>query len=1093
MALFPVVEAAVHVASRDRKFDMETLRPAAERYPLLLFSILLFGTFPGTVKNFSTAKLILKERWLALDRVAAVVLPESEKRGRLDTVVMVLSELTIVDPSCTIEVMETVLKSKTAVKAFLASGGNPRLVTAIAMCVDDAAEPGDTWISKALEGKLHFRANAAENRFAVAMSIVEVAEQLIIKQKYVSNATAALNIFLASSLKDVLRDVAEQARALLASSDSLFPSDVENDANEFYRRMYAMGDPTNAASLAFIEQLRKSSKARDKQLYACILSIMFEEHSAIGCYPHKELQTFAVLYGQMIARELLPHNQQQHAWGLLLPTIVKPKDHMVEECGIIALEQIKPRLAEWPQYGRALRHVKDLDIKIPGIMAAINRGIKAEEAARQQQNRQQPPPEKPVTKEAESLLLDPAVLAVSTERRDAMAAAADQHKERSAAATLHQHDIGTLLSSRNITAPPRVIQEQINFLIGNTDKHNIEHNASELAKQLRPEYYEYFAEYLVIKRAALEPNYHNIYLELLDKLQSKPLEKAIRSATVASIKRLLNSDKIRADPGERSLLKNLGFWLGHLTLAKNIPITVQDLCFKDLIFMGLREGKLMAVVSCVSRVLHHCMSSHFFCPPNPWTMRLLCLLWEMYNLKHLRVTLRFEVEVLCKHMNVTLKDIERYYTLHPISPAAQLCLSDVYKEINFNQSGDFRVDEKDVQESSPLMPSQQKTPPQQQQQQQPPPPRQTRQLQASAEPFKPKDTMPVANAMPSGDSVVPSHPAIHITPESVRISDEDVGFFANCLDAYRGSLVRTLEKIVQDAKVPLQRIVVVATVTACSIVTKDFLLDQDMGGMLRAGQSMARSLAANLCTVTVRDIMIEPFNKHVAVLAEHFIDASVPNAAERRDRLRTRVRENNMELCVRVLEYQAAEEAERRVHDKLMQTVREKLEAINAHEFPRIPNEYYAVQDVLMQMGEVLRPPRNVPPLQRAVYEEYRNNVPIVGLLTTYLSTIEETTVAHYSKDSCKTLSLTSPEFRNKYLEDSQDTIMVRVINISNMITSGTAFYCVGHLLSKLLALSDALKQMEANAGSMEPDIIRHKKICEFLNEVYPFCSADLP
>ncbi|RNF22779.1 CCR4-NOT transcription complex subunit 1 [Trypanosoma conorhini] len=527
---FPVVEAAVHVASRDRKFDVETLRPAAERHPLLLFSVLLFGTFPGTVKNFSTAKLILKERWLSLDRVAAVVLPEAEKRGRLDAVIMVLSELTMVDAGCTIEVMETVLKSKTAVKAFLAGGGNPRLVTAIAMCVDDSAEPGDTWISKALEGKLHFRANAAENRFAVAMSIVEVAEQLITKQKYVSNATAALNIFLASSLKDVLRDVAEQARALLASSDSLFPSDVENDANEFYRRMYAMGDPTNAASLSFIEQLRKSSKARDKQLYACILSIMFEEHSAIGCYPHKELQMFAVLYGQMIARELLPPNQQQHAWGLLLPTIVKPKDHMVEECGIIALEQIKPRLAEWPQYGRALRYVKDLDIKIPGIMAAINRGIKAEEAARQQQSRQTPP-EKPATKEAESLLSDPAVLAVSTERRDAMAAAADHQKERSAAATLHQHDIGTLLSSRNITAPPRVIQEQINFLIGNTDMHNIEHNASELAKQLRPEYYEYFAEYLVIKRAALEPNYHSIYLELLDKLQSKPLEKAIRSAT----------------------------------------------------------------------------------------------------------------------------------------------------------------------------------------------------------------------------------------------------------------------------------------------------------------------------------------------------------------------------------------------------------------------------------------------------------------------------------------------------------------------------------------------------------------------------------
>nr|CCC93372.1 putative regulator of transcription factor TFIID [Trypanosoma congolense IL3000] len=1091
---FPFVEAAVHVASRDRTFDLETLRPAAQRYPLLLLYSLFFGTFAGTVKNFSTAKLILSEYRFPLERVGAVILPEAERRGKLNAVISVLSELTIIDASRTIEVMEVVLKWKSAVKAFLTSGGNPRLVAAIAMCMDESGENGgvgggETWISRALEGKLHFRANAAENRFAVATSIVEVAEQLLEKQKYVSKATAALNTFLASSLKDLLRDVAEQARILLASSDSLFPAEIENEATEFYKRMYTVGDPTNSAALAFIEQLLKSNISRDKQLCACIVSIMFEECNAIGCYPHKELQLFATLYGQMIARELLPPSQQQRAWSLLLPVIVKPTDHQMEEYGIIALEQIKPRLAEWPQYGRALRHVRDLDIKIPGIMAAINRGIKEDEATRQAQNRAQGQDKTTQQqKEVETLLSDPAVVELSTEKRDSTMVN-DQQKDRTAA-TLHQHDIGTLLSKKNITAPPRVIQEQINFLIGNTDMHNIANNARELAKQLRPEYYEYFAEYLVVKRAALEPNYHAIYLDLVDNLQSKQLEKAIRSATVSSIKLLLKSDKIRGDPGERSLLKNLGCWLGLLTLAKSIPITAQELCFKDLIIFGLRDGKLMAVVSCVARVLHHCMSSRFFCPPNPWTMRQLCLLWEMYNLKNLRVTLRFEVEVLCKHMNVKLEEIEQYYSMHPIRSRTQLSITDVYRGINIHQSGDFRVDKNEhqdilqqQQQHKQMQPLPQGTQPQLPTQI----PRTTRPLQPTAEPFKPKDAMVAPGATNTYETTMPNRPPILITPDTVRVSEEEVNLFGERLPTYKTFLAKALENVTADLKAIVQRSYTIATATAYSIVVKDFLFDRDAHAMLRAADSMARSLAANLCTVAIRDALIEPFNHQVGALMSRLISDSGPNAAECRERFQALVRENNMELCGRALESQAAEEAAKRVREKVLQVVSNKQECIAAGDFPRVPKDQYEMRELLMHMGEILRPPHNLPPLQRAVYEEFNNSVPVVELLMAYLRTLEDATVQHYTVEGAVVLSLTSAEFTNGNFGESHSIIRTRVIGISNIVNAETAIYCVGPMLRKLFVLAGAMKHADAAAANRDVTGIRHKKVCNLLNEVYLF------
>jgi CCR4-NOT transcription complex subunit 1 len=42
--------------------------------------------------------------------------------------------------------------------------------------------------------------------------------------------------------------------------------------------------------------------------------------------------------------------------------------------------------------------------------------------------------------------------------------------------------------------------------------------------------------------------------------------------TYANIRVLLQSDKTAAVASERSLLKNLGVWLGSITLARNRPI-----------------------------------------------------------------------------------------------------------------------------------------------------------------------------------------------------------------------------------------------------------------------------------------------------------------------------------------------------------------------------------------------------------------------------------------------------------------------------------------------------------------------------------------
>ncbi len=86
------------------------------------------------------------------------------------------------------------------------------------------------------------------------------------------------------------------------------------------------------------------------------------------------------------------------------------------------------------------------------------------------------------------------------------------------------------------------------------------------------EYMPWVAQYLVMKRASIEPNFHTLYANFIDHLKKKEVVNMVINETFRNIKVLLRSDKGVANFSDRSLLKNLGHWLGLLTLGKNKPI-----------------------------------------------------------------------------------------------------------------------------------------------------------------------------------------------------------------------------------------------------------------------------------------------------------------------------------------------------------------------------------------------------------------------------------------------------------------------------------------------------------------------------------------
>lgn len=105
---------------------------------------------------------------------------------------------------------------------------------------------------------------------------------------------------------------------------------------------------------------------------------------------------------------------------------------------------------------------------------------------------------------------------------------------------------------------------------------------------------------------------------------------AILKSVFYNVAKLLRSQKIITSTSERSLLKNLGSWLGKITLGQDKPVLQRDLDIKELLFQGYETGRLIAVTPFVAKILEGAPGkSRVFKPPNPWIMGLFSALHEV--------------------------------------------------------------------------------------------------------------------------------------------------------------------------------------------------------------------------------------------------------------------------------------------------------------------------------------------------------------------------------------------------------------------------------------------------------------------------------
>jgi CCR4-NOT transcription complex subunit 1 len=215
----------------------------------------------------------------------------------------------------------------------------------------------------------------------------------------------------------------------------------------------------------------------------------------------------------------------------------------------------------------------------------------------------------------------------------------------------------------NTIVPPENTRDKMHMIVNNIDKSNVEVKSMELKALVIADYYNWFANYLVVKRISAQPNLHPLYLTLIDTLDNTDLNSVILDSTYHNATKLLLSPKITTSSTERTLLRNLGIWLGLMTLARNKPLLHRRVEVKELLYWGYETGRLIAVCSFVARILEGVRESKIFRPPNPWLMGVLGVMRELYEIEDLKMNIKFEVQVLCKNINVKIEDIPKSNTL----------------------------------------------------------------------------------------------------------------------------------------------------------------------------------------------------------------------------------------------------------------------------------------------------------------------------------------------------------------------------------------------------------------------------------------------
>lgn len=437
------------------------------------------------------------------------------------------------------------------------------------------------------------------------------------------------------------------------------PQEANVKMEQHYRRMYSEEESVRDV-LEALQGYKRSHNPMDQEVFACMIHGLFDEYSLYSTYPLEALKTTALLFGGIIRYKLISDLPLEIALGMIIDAV---RDNSQEDpmykFGLQALTQTVDQFESWPGLCRQL-------VQIPQLA-----GTEAFSRAEQVVSKA----------DADAARMTNGVNGDGNTREETVAATKPPFTSISADPP-----------PQNVfEEPSEETQEKILFVLNNVTDDNLDSKFSELRIAVDDKHHTWFAGHLVESRAKMQPNYHQLYLHLVQQFNNRGLWAEILRETYVSTVRMLNAESTLTMASERALLRNLGEWLGLLTLARDQPIKYRNIAFKQLLHEGFHSQRLVVVLPFVCKVLAKAKGSDIFTANNPWILDILRCLAELYQ-TDLKLNLKFEIEVLCNTLGVTLGSIEPWSELQTLQPAIeasneQLALDVVERFDNLSVNG----------------------------------------------------------------------------------------------------------------------------------------------------------------------------------------------------------------------------------------------------------------------------------------------------------------------------------------------------------------------------------------------------------------------
>eukprot|EP00003_Mantamonas_plastica_P029028 TRINITY_DN6810_c0_g2_i1.p1 TRINITY_DN6810_c0_g2~~TRINITY_DN6810_c0_g2_i1.p1 ORF type:complete len:1654 (+),score=631.62 TRINITY_DN6810_c0_g2_i1:388-4962(+) len=517
------------------------------------------------------------------------------------------------------------------------------------------------------------------------------------------------------------------------------------------------------------------------------------------------------------------------------------------------------------------------------------------------------------------------------------------------------------------------VQDHIHFTFNNLSKANVTAQVQSLMEVVDPSIYPFLAQYLVVKRVSMEPNYHNVYLQFVEQIDSPELDQLILMCVLRNVQILLVSDQITTSTTERALLKNLGSWLGKTTLAKNKPLLAKHLHFKNLILEAFQQARLIAVIPFIAKTLESCKKANktVFAVPNPWTLAMLRLLAEVYSFEDLKLNLKFEIEVLCQNLGVDLSQLEPTRLLTNVIPIA----GDDFANKTNSKTGMAAKIARNMAYQQQLL-----------QQQQFHQQNQAAHLQQGAEDLLSPNQL-LSGSSASSDSSDPGS-FFTISPNIALFQQQPD--LARLVYAAFDRAIREVISMLMDRSVSL------AVQTTVQMVLKDFGTEPDERKLRTAAHMMVTTLATSHISASTRDSLNKSIQSHLHSLLSGSLNSNQEQVQKAIEQAIQIVTQDNLERAQSLIEKAATEKAIHELDAELMnayvarQTARERGQPFQGS----LPSSSTVLPEVMMAKSGGLH--QN----QLRVYEDWGRLPNVAGKMQQHLQQQQDTSSSSSSSSA---------------------------------------------------------------------------------------------